>query len=190
MRGIESAPAPLQGLGVELKDRIRAVREALKLTQEQVADAGGFERVEASNTETGRNKLTSHRLVVGFARGFGLPLQAMSDLVEGAIDVEKALETRAALEAGQDDKANEKTLDPRAIAAGFARANHIREDAIRDIMSRVQHKAVPQTPEQWFDRMKARGLELDEADAGKDVSAGRPVKPGRIAAPPAAKKKP
>jgi transcriptional regulator with XRE-family HTH domain len=49
----------------------------------------------------------------------------------------------------------------RIVAATFARANRVREDAIREI-SLVVRSGPPLSPEEWYSRMKSRALELEE----------------------------
>src|SRR5262245_41652655 len=52
--------------------RIRALREALGLSQDQVAQRAGFGRVNANRAESGTNKISSVAMRDGLARAFGL----------------------------------------------------------------------------------------------------------------------
>lgn len=70
----------------------------------------------------------------------------------------------------------EDPLPERHAAAVWARAHGVREDAIRDIVTRDQSSSRRLTPDEWYGRMTSRAWELDEADAGR----GR--EPGRVAA--------
>ena len=76
---------------VELKDRLRALRKKIGITQEALAAKGGLDRVEVSNLESGRNQATSVRILRGLAIGFGLSLQDTADFIDGQLDVETAL---------------------------------------------------------------------------------------------------
>ena len=79
---------------MELKERVRALRKGTGQTQEQLADAGGLERVEVVNVESGRNQLTSVRVLRGLALGFGISVDDMIALVDGTLPVEDALARR------------------------------------------------------------------------------------------------
>jgi transcriptional regulator with XRE-family HTH domain len=71
-------------------ERVRALREALGLTQQKLADGGGLSRDDVSRIETGRNKARSSRVRKGLATGFGLSLEAMFAFVEGELSVAAA----------------------------------------------------------------------------------------------------
>lgn len=58
------------GLSMELADRVKAEREYLALSQEQVAQALGVSRAAVSAMETGRRKISSVELA-GLAKLYG-----------------------------------------------------------------------------------------------------------------------
>lgn len=80
-------------VGHRTGDAVRALREALGLTQEQVAEGGGeIDRIDVSKVETGLNQASSNRVRRGLAAGLGLSRDDMDKLVEGDLSVEAALE--------------------------------------------------------------------------------------------------
>lgn len=84
-------------------DRVRALRKALKLTQEELGKRGDLDRVEVTRVENGWNQATSGRIRHGLAKGFGLTLEAAYAYLEGRIDLEAALEqARAASKPAED----------------------------------------------------------------------------------------
>jgi transcriptional regulator with XRE-family HTH domain len=75
------------GLGA----RVRAMREALGLTQEQLAARGRIGRLTVLRVESGANKATSHAVRAGLAVAFGLTLDDSDALLDGQIGVRAAL---------------------------------------------------------------------------------------------------
>src|SRR5690349_8515441 len=71
-------------------ERVRSLRDALQLTQQQLADLGKLTRDEVSRIEIGRNKCTSGRIRRGLAAGFGLTLEDAFAFIEGRLSVEDA----------------------------------------------------------------------------------------------------
>lgn len=74
---------------MKLGERVRAVRLALGLTQEGVAEAAGVQRVDIVKIEGGDNAATSWRIRSGLAQAFGVNVQALSDLLDGLTDVDE-----------------------------------------------------------------------------------------------------
>lgn len=74
--------------------RIRALREYLKLTQDEVAERAGVKRVEVVHTDSGRNQLTTSRMQEAIARGLGLPPDWFMLYARGAITLAQVLELR------------------------------------------------------------------------------------------------
>jgi transcriptional regulator with XRE-family HTH domain len=70
-------------------DRAKALREAIGLTQEKLAERseGCLTRVEVNQIEAGRNKLTSWAARDGLARAADVPIEALSAYVDGEIDL-------------------------------------------------------------------------------------------------------
>jgi transcriptional regulator with XRE-family HTH domain len=138
---------------VELRDRIKALRKALGLTQEALAERADLERVEISNLESGRNQATSVRILKGLARGFGLELQDASDLVDGVLDVETAVQRSQA-----------RPPDPRSardLAAGLAREIGVSEHAIAAVLAEPIASDRETWPALWWaDAMRRRELDL------------------------------
>jgi DNA-binding XRE family transcriptional regulator len=138
---------------VELKDRVKALRKSLNLTQEVLAERGGLERVEVSNLESGRNQATSVRILRGLAKGFGLELQDALDFVDGTLSVDAA--------AAKTVRAGREARSARELAAELAREIGVSERAVAAVL------AEPVTAEReawpalwWADAMRRRELDL------------------------------
>lgn len=136
---------------MDLKDRIKALRKELGLTQEALAERGGLERVEVSNLESGRNQATSVRILRGLAKAFALSLQDAAEFVDGTLSVEEAAQRSRAGGSGP--------RPPREIAADLAREIGVSELAISDVLRD------PITPERenwralwWADEMRRREI--------------------------------
>lgn len=68
----------------------KALRLGLGLTQEQLAERAGLERVEVVNVERGRNQATSARVRDGLARGLGLEPVVMEQVLRGELSIDEA----------------------------------------------------------------------------------------------------
>ena len=158
-------------LGVELEERVRALRVALKLTQEQLADRSGLERVEISNLESGRNQATSTRILKGLARGFELSLQDMSDVIDGELTVDEAVRRRGA------PVAPKPPGNMREQAAELARADGIADAAIDAVLAEpVGSEDAHRSVLWWARRMKFRENQM-ELGAGELESGTMRVRP-------------
>jgi transcriptional regulator with XRE-family HTH domain len=80
--------------GEELGRRVLALREALGLTQEQVADVGGIHRVQVIDAEKGRNRLSTERMRRGLAKGLGIAPDALAAVIDGSLSPEDAARAR------------------------------------------------------------------------------------------------
>lgn len=72
-------------------DRIRAIRKALGLTQEDVAARAGIRRDAVVKVERGANQAGSAAIRSGLARAFGLTLDDVASVLEGRLDAEAAV---------------------------------------------------------------------------------------------------
>lgn len=72
-------------------DRIRAIRKALGLTQEEVAARAGMRRDAVVKVESGANQGGSAAIRSGLARAFGLTLDDVASVLEGRLDAEGAV---------------------------------------------------------------------------------------------------
>ncbi len=77
-----------------LGDRLRALRDHLGLTQQEVADAGDFPREYMSKFEAGSN-LSSSTQTMKLARAFGVGVEAFADYMLGEIDIVDIVTVRA-----------------------------------------------------------------------------------------------
>ncbi len=72
--------------------RVAALREALGMTQVDVATRGKIDRTELSKVEHGANQVTSARLRKALAIGFGVDALLFGDYVEGSVGLAAVLE--------------------------------------------------------------------------------------------------
>ena len=72
-------------------DRIRAIRKALGLTQEDVAARAGIRRDAVVKVESGANQAGSAAIRSGLARAFGLTSDDIASVLEGRIDADAAV---------------------------------------------------------------------------------------------------
>ncbi len=92
----------LRSVDMELKDRVKALRDKLGLTQEQLAAQSIPEgetkpflrREEIAKIEQGDNQGGSSRVREGLAAGFGLQLPDAIAFIKGRITVDEALRRR------------------------------------------------------------------------------------------------
>jgi transcriptional regulator with XRE-family HTH domain len=77
----------------DTRDRMKAMRKRLNLTQEAVADKSGgvLERVEVSKVESGKNQARADRVRQGFATAFGITRDRLAAYLDGDIDLDEAL---------------------------------------------------------------------------------------------------
>lgn len=77
---------------MSVHERVRALREALDLTQLQVAERGGLNgQAEVGKVESGANKASSHRARSGLAQGFGLDKADFNAYLDGAVTLTDVL---------------------------------------------------------------------------------------------------
>jgi transcriptional regulator with XRE-family HTH domain len=62
-----------------------AVRARLGLTQDEMADRAGLDRIEILNVEKGRNKASSARIRDGLAQAIGISVEQVSAGLEGKL---------------------------------------------------------------------------------------------------------
>lgn len=80
---------------VETKDRVKALRKALGLTQEAVGERAGYgdnARVYVSKIERGDNQVSTVKARTQLARGFGLSPDDLAAYLEGYLSMEDAAE--------------------------------------------------------------------------------------------------
>lgn len=72
-------------------DRVKAIRKALGLTQEDVAARAGIRRDAVVKVESGTNQAGSAAVRSGLARAFGLTLDDVASVLEGRLDADAAV---------------------------------------------------------------------------------------------------
>jgi transcriptional regulator with XRE-family HTH domain len=149
-----------------VKDDVRALRQALKLSQDAVAERSGgrLKRVEVSRIETGGNRATSDRVRVGLASAFGLSRDEMADYLEGRADLVLTLDRIRRRKLGGEGDAS-KPMTPLDIAIAFfgdtispAAAARVREAA-------AGHEHEKKPIEWGQDLRKAQQTLLESTDA-------------------------
>jgi len=90
---------------VERGQRLKTLREALKLSQQKAADAAGVERTYLSNIETGRLKFQSSDIQQKLATVYGVAMGSLVEYAHGRMPLE-------ALMAGQAPFATLPKTDP------------------------------------------------------------------------------
>jgi transcriptional regulator with XRE-family HTH domain len=79
--------------------RVRELRAALRLTQEQLAAAGGLpDRVRVAKVESGKNQASSYAMRNALAKGFGLCIDDFDAYLDGRLAVADAV---ARIQAGR-----------------------------------------------------------------------------------------
>lgn len=134
---------------VDIKDRVKALREKLGLSQVKLAELAGFSSQSlVGKIETGANRASSYETRAGLARGFGLPFEMLVGYLEGdfPLDEVAALATPPLKGANQSPKApaaprsaQEAARDavPAALLAAF-------EDCLVELMDPQEFKLADQ----------------------------------------------
>lgn len=79
-------------------DRLLALRDALKLTQQQVATAGGMKhRTDYVKVEKGQNAASSNQMRAQLARGFAIARPDLDDYLDEKITLEEVLRRRGTM---------------------------------------------------------------------------------------------
>lgn len=155
---------------MDLPRRLRELRKALGLTQQELADRAGLERVEVVNLESGRNKATALRILRGLAKGFALSLQDMADFIDGSLTTEEA---RARISDPEADTPEHR----RRAAAHLAREDGAGEGAIQSVLREPIEEADRERSTLWWAiRMKQRDLELALAPPPPERAGSTPKK--------------
>ena len=79
---------------VERGGRIRALRKALALSQDALAEQSGILRTNLSNIETGKDKFTSPETQEKLARALALSIADLLAFTHGELDIETVLTRR------------------------------------------------------------------------------------------------
>lgn len=90
-------------MAADVAQRVRELRKARGLTQEQLAVAGGLERVEVVQIESGKNQAGSSRIGRALAKGARVGLEDLFKYLDGEIgldDLLRAPSTPRPLDAG------------------------------------------------------------------------------------------
>jgi transcriptional regulator with XRE-family HTH domain len=112
-------------------DRVRAVRKALGLTQDELAARAGIRRDTVVKVESGANQASTAAIRGGLARAFGLTLDEIGHLVEGRMSAADAV--RRGSSRGEDvEPAPVIPLRPAGV-----RAVTERDDAVEETLTRA-----------------------------------------------------
>lgn len=136
---------------------VRALRLALNLTQEQVADRseGKLARVDVNKIESGRNQATSDRVRAGLAQAAGLTRDELADYLDGRFDLEATI-SRMRERLARSSPPSTDAYPHRAEAARIALAGGVNEAAVRSVLEDRPEHGDAQTVLWWIDRMRLR----------------------------------
>lgn len=81
---------PTEGPG-NPAERIRALRQAIGVTQERFAEMGALSRIEMVQLETGKNKASSYATRDALARGADVPVEALAAYLDQEINLHALL---------------------------------------------------------------------------------------------------
>lgn len=91
--GPESPPPSI--VNVEAKDLLRALRERLHKTQEEIADAAEMARTDYVRLETGHNKFSSHRMRERVAKAMRLDPYRLNRYIDGSLTLDELVPAQA-----------------------------------------------------------------------------------------------
>jgi transcriptional regulator with XRE-family HTH domain len=80
-------------MSTEIAAMVKALRERLGLSQQAVADRGGFPRPQLAKIETGHNKLSTADMRRQLAQGLGVNLRTLEAYIEGGMSLDDAVST-------------------------------------------------------------------------------------------------
>lgn len=155
----------------DLGQRLKALRKARRITQDELSTAAQLDRVAVVHIETGRNQASSYAVREALARGLNLPIERLAAYLDGKIQLEQILTETS------------KVTDPRSAAAALAREDGVQEAAIQSVLA----EPLPEPPRStlwWALRMRVREGELAarpaEAQPPKEAAGKKPGAPGRV----------
>jgi len=137
-----SKGADCHRMSTEIAAMVKALRERLGLSQQAVADRGGFPRPQLAKIETGHNKLSTADMRRQLAQGLGVNLRTLEAYIEGGMTLDDAVSTVTGGEAQTTALAD--TDDGRALGQALVQAivpgRHELEDldAVRALLRGVE----------------------------------------------------
>lgn len=166
-------------MSMEIAAMVKALRERLGLSQQAVADRGGFPRPQLAKIETGHNKLSTADMRRQLALGLGVNLRTLEAYIEGGMSLDDAVSTVTGPEAQTTALADSD--DGRALGLALVQAitpgRHELEDldAVRTLLRGVE---LLQDERVGFDLVGAARRWLDAAAYLR--RRGRPVTAGAV----------
>ncbi|WP_437798471.1 helix-turn-helix domain-containing protein [Sorangium sp. So ce693] len=97
-----------------LAERLKALRKAMQLTQEELAERSGLRRTELPRLEKGSNKGSSLAIREALADGFGVTLAQINAYLDGHADLQETIELIK-----QGRSTHESTMSPFDIAVAY-----------------------------------------------------------------------
>ena len=85
------ATCTVRHMAEDVATRVRALRERLNLTQQQVADRARLDRLDITKVETRKNAATSTRIRDGLAEAFDVDARSLRRYLDGELGIDEML---------------------------------------------------------------------------------------------------
>lgn len=131
---------------MDTAERVRALRVALGWTQEELGTRAGYAshpRIYVSKIERGTNQLSTWSARQQLAQGFGLPVEALLEYLDGRAELEPTLARRAPEAPAPSPKPAAESHGPASLEVAaiqrFDAQRHTPEDldAVRAVLRRA-----------------------------------------------------
>ena len=129
-------------MNTDIAAMVKTLRERLGLSQQAVADRGGFPRPQLAKVETGHNKLSTADMRRQLALGLGVTVRTLEAYIEGGLSLDDAVSTVTGPDAAPAATADSD--DGRALGLALVQAivpgRHELEDldAVRSLLRGVE----------------------------------------------------
>lgn len=170
-------------------EKMRQLREALGLTQTELAERSGFSEANPayiSKIETGKNALSGTKSRVGIARGFGLTERQLTEYLEGAVTLTQTVARCRAISETETKEspaiADDAGKFEVALAWAFEKERHTIRDiaAVQAALRSTAQMADPSADltaaaREWLDaaaRLRKRGLQVTTETLLLEVTLG------------------
>lgn len=151
---------------VDAKDLLKALRARLRLTQEEMAERGDLDRKEINKIETGKNQVSTIRILKALAVAADASLEDMALYFAGQISLDE-LWTRieAKRSSARRSAAAGDPFPNRTEAADIARRGGVAPEAIAAVLADPPPSRDHTTLE-WIEIIRLRELQIRRAVRG------------------------